>query len=72
MRYEKLVIDGKHTVIERVGIDENGETYTYREVIIDKPIYFTKSKVYKVRLEPEGIELIGLLTESCGRIIERV
>lgn len=63
----KIDIECKCNVIER--IDEEG--IRYREVLLDKPIYFTKSGVYKFRL-PSGEEIIGLLTESCGRIIERV
>ena len=63
----KIVIESKCNVIERV--DEEG--IHYREILLDKPIYFTKSGVYKFEL-PSGEEIIGLLTESCGRIIERV
>lgn len=62
-----IVIEDKCNVIERV--DEYG--IHYREILLDKPIYFTKSGVYKFIL-PNGEEIIGLLTESCGRIIERV
>ena len=69
-RYKTIELNGKYNIIKRIRKERDKEI-EYREILLEKPIYFTKRGVYRFKLR-DGEEIIGLLTESCGRIIEDI